>query len=146
MDTLEWILEHKGREVHVIPPEATVLEAVDAMCRAHIGALLVMRGETLVGIFSERDLMTRVVLAPVDPACTCVGEVMTCEVVCVGSHASPHEAMTLMTNNRVRHLPVVDGRRVVGLVSIGDLVQWAISDREHTIDQLQGYVEGRYPG
>jgi CBS domain-containing protein len=146
METLQSILEDKGRELHVIGPEDSALEAVAAMCRAHVGALLVMRDQTLVGIFSERDLMIRVVLARRDPARTPVGEVMTSNVVCLGPDMLPHDAMMLMTIRRVRHLPVVEGRRVLGIVSIGDLVRWTIRDREHAIDQLQEYVTGRYPG
>jgi CBS domain-containing protein len=116
------------------------------MCRAHVGALLVMRDQTIVGIFSERDLMTRVVLARRDPALTRVGDVMTHDVICVRGDLSPHEAMDLVTTRRVRHLPVVDGRRPIGVVSIGDLVRWTLRDREHAIEQLQDYVTGRYPG
>jgi CBS domain-containing protein len=146
METLQDILDHKGGKIHTIAPEATVLDAVDEMCREHIGALLVMRGDALLGIFSERDLMTRVVLAPLDPACTYVGEVMTSDLFCIGVDTSPTEAMDLMTNHRVRHLPVLVGRRVVGIVSIGDLVRWTIADREQTVQQLNEYVSGRYPG
>lgn len=146
MEPLESILEAKGRTVHVIAPEATVIEAVDGMWCAHVGALLVMRAQTLVGIFSERDLMTRVVLGRLDPALTSVGDVMTRDVVCVQAEVSPHEAMALMTSRRVKHLPIVDGRRVIGLVSIGDLVRWNLRDREYAIEQLQEYVTGRYPG
>ncbi len=146
METLQAILDHKGGKIHAIAPEATVLDAVDEMCREHIGALLVMRGDALVGIFSERDLMTRVVLAPLDPASTYVGEVMTTDVLCVGVGMSPTDAMDLVTNHRVRHLPVLSGRRIVGVVSIGDLVRWTIADREHTVQELNEYVSGRYPG
>jgi CBS domain-containing protein len=105
-----------------------------------------MRDQTLVGIFSERDLMTRVVLAPRDPALTRVGDVMTRDVFCVRSDVSRHDAMDLITTRRVRHLPVVDGRRLIGVVSIGDLVRWTLREREHAIEQLQDYVTGRYPG
>jgi CBS domain-containing protein len=149
MEPLECILEEKagnGRTLQVIAPEATVLSAVEAMCMGHVGALLVMRGSVLVGIFSERDLMTRVVLARRDPAVVLVGEVMTREVVSIAPDVTPEHAMALITNRRVRHLPVVDGTCVVGLVSIGDLVRWTVRDREHSIEQLQEYVAGRYPG
>jgi CBS domain-containing protein len=146
METLQDILDHKGGKIHTIAPEATVLDAVDEMCREHIGALLVMRGDALLGIFSERDLMTRVVLAPLDPASTYVGEVMTSDVLCVGVTMSPTDAMDLVTNHRVRHLPVLSGRRIVGVVSIGDLVRWTIADREQAVQQLNEYVTGRYPG
>jgi len=143
---MELILDTKDQEVHVVSPEATVLEAVESMCEAHIGALLVMREATLVGIFSERDLMRRVVLAGRDPARTRVVEVMTEDVVCVPPDLSPHEAMALITRRCVRHLPVVVGRRIVGVISIGDLVRWMIRERDYEIDQLRDYVAGRYPG
>ena len=146
MRSLDLILEKKGRGLYVTAPEATVMEAVDVMCQARVGALLVMQSDTLVGIFSERDVMSRVVLVGLDPKLTCVGDVMTREVVCVEIDVSPDEAMAIITSRRMRHLPVVDGRRVVGMVSIGDLVRWTIRDREQSIEQLRDYVTGRYPG
>jgi CBS domain-containing protein len=146
MHPLEVVLETKGRGIHVISHDASVLEAVDVMCRAHVGAVLVMRGDALSGIFSERDLMTRVVLARKDPAQTPVAAVMSRDVVCVERDLSPGDALALMTSRRVRHLPVVDGRSIVGLVSIGDLVRWTLHDREMEIAQLHDYVAGRYPG
>ncbi len=146
MGPIENILEEKGRTLHVIAPDASVLEAVDTMCNVHVGALLVMEGPTLAGVFSERDLMTRIVLTGLDPARTLVGDVMTRYVISVSTDASPREVMTLMTNHRVRHVPVVEGHRVVGLVSVGDLVRWTIHDQSHTITQLEDYVTGRYPG
>jgi CBS domain-containing protein len=146
MRPLELILEEKGRGLHVTRPEATVIEAVDLMCQARVGALLVMQRETLVGIFSERDVMSRVVLVGLDPKLTCVGDVMTRNVVCVETDISADEAMAIITSRRLRHLPVVEGRRVVGVVSIGDLVRWSISDREQSIEQLRDYVSGRSPG
>jgi CBS domain-containing protein len=147
METIEFVLESKGSTtVHVVVPETTVLEAVDTMCAAHVGALLVVRGDTLVGIFSERDLMTRVVLDQRDPASTHIGEVMTPGAVSVTLDTSAHDAMSLMTSRRVRHLPVTDGRRIAGVVSMGDLVRWAVADRDRLISELQEYVTGRYPG
>jgi CBS domain-containing protein len=143
---LERILEEKGHTLRVTTPEATVLEAVEVMCEARVGALLVMQSHTLVGVFSERDVMSRVVLVGLDPARTRVQSVMTTKVVCVESDVSPDEAMAIITTCHVRHLPVVDKGRVVGVVSIGDLVRWAIRDREQSIEQLRDYVIGRYPG
>jgi CBS domain-containing protein len=146
MEPLELILEGKGREVYVVTPDDTVMDAVDAMCRAHVGALLVVDCDELVGIFSERDLMTRVLLARRDPSQTRVGDVMTREVRCVPADVAPREAMGIVTDLRVRHLPVVEGRRIVGVVSIGDLVRWCVRDSERQIEQLHEYVTGRYPG
>jgi CBS domain-containing protein len=146
MKPLELVLERKGRQVHAVEIDATVLEAVDEMCRAHVGAVLVMDDEMLVGIFSERDLMRRVVLAGKDPAQTPVVDVMTIDVLSITCDTTPREAMALVTSHRVRHLPVVEGRRIVGVISIGDLVRWTIEEREHELAELHGYVSGRYPG
>lgn len=146
MQALEAVLEHKGSEVHTVEATATVLQAVDKMCDAHVGAVLVMDGDRLAGVFSERDLMTRVVLARKDPARTLVGDVMTRDVVSIALDTAPREAMALMTKRRVRHLPLVTGRRIVGVVSIGDLVRWTLDEREHEIAELHEYVSGRYPG
>lgn len=146
MQPLEIVLEHKGRDVHAVEVTSTVLQAVDKMCRAHVGAVLVMDDDRMVGIFSERDLMTRVVLARKDPARTSVEDVMTRDVVSIGLDTTPREAMALVTERRVRHLPVVVGRRIIGVVSIGDLVRCALDDREHEIAELHDYVAGRYPG
>jgi CBS domain-containing protein len=146
MDSLELILEDKGYAVHTIGAGATVLEAVSAMCALRVGALLVTRGGDVEGIFSERDVMARVVLAGLEPARTLVQDVMTRRVIQARHDASPHEVMDLMTNERVRHVPVVKHGGLIGIVSIGDLVRWAIRDRDTVISQLQDYVTGRYPG
>ena len=116
------------------------------MCAARVGALLVMEGMALLGIFSERDLMTRVLLSRRDPARTLVKDVMTQRTICIGLGVSPRDAMALMTNRRVRHLPVVKDNVIVGIVSIGDMVRWALHDREREVEELRGYVVGQYPG
>jgi CBS domain-containing protein len=146
MEPLEFVLRRKGSDVYEVGMHATVLDAVDEMCRAHVGAVLVMDEGELVGIFSERDLMTRVVLARKDPATTQVGEVMTRDVVSIPPGVTPRDAMALVTRRRVRHLPVLVDGRVVGVVSIGDLVRWTLDERKTEITQLQDYVMGRYPG
>ncbi len=146
MDPLDLIMEEKGNNVHVVSRDCSVLAAVEAMSVAHVGALLVMDDSRLAGIFSERDLMRRVVLEQRDPACTPVGDVMTHEVVCVPRDCTPRNAMELLTERRVRHLPVVDGNRIVGIISIGDLVRWTIRDREQQLEEMTDYVTGRYPG
>jgi len=146
METLRHLLNDKGRNLHVIDPHVAVTEAVAAMCAAHIGALLVMDDDTLVGIFSERDLMTRVVLTGLEPSRTTVRDVMTKDVICVAEDLTLPDAMAIMTRRRVRHLPVVDGRRVIGLVSIGDAIRWTVRDHEVEIGLLQEYISGRYPG
>jgi CBS domain-containing protein len=145
MDVLAKILRLKGDMVYTVTPDATVIRAVHEMCRARIGALVVVEGEHAVGIFTERDLMTRVVLEQRDPATTLVGEVMSVDVLRVAPSTRPQEAMSMMTEWRVRHLPVLEGERIVGIVSIGDLVRWSISERDRLIDELERYCAGRYP-
>ena len=146
METLESMLEHKGSDIHAVEVTATVLDAVKKMSHAHVGAILVMDDVHLAGIFSERDLMTRVVLAGKDPERTRVREVMTRGIVSVRLQTTPREAMSIMTKRRVRHLPVISGARIVGVVSIGDLVRSTLEDREHELAALHDYVTGRYPG
>jgi CBS domain-containing protein len=146
METLRPIIETKGTTIHSASPTETVLAAVDEMCRHHVGALLVMEDGAAVGILSERDMLTRVLLQRRDPATTKVADVMTSELVCVELDTSPNEAMRIMTERRCRHLPVVCDGKVIGLVSIGDLVRWASRSQEYEIRMLHEYVEGRYPG
>jgi CBS domain-containing protein len=144
MDTIQMILRDKGSKVHLTNPRTTVRSAVELMCESHIGALLVMSSGVIVGMFTERDVMTRVVLAGLDPETTRVEDVMTRDVVCVDSGLSVTDAMAVVTMRRVRHLPVSEGSRIVGLVSIGDLVRWRIRDYEEEIDHLRNYFAG-YP-
>lgn len=142
MSTIREILEIKGHTIHSIAPGATVLDAVDEMCRTHVGALLVTAGGEPLGIISERDLMTRVILARRDPGSTTVAEAMTKQIACIGLEGSVEEAMAVMTERRCRHLPVVVDCKVVGIVSIGDLVRWTSRDQEHEIRMLHEYVAG----
>jgi CBS domain-containing protein len=146
MSTIRDILETKGSRVYATAPEATVHQAVDEMCRHRVGALLVLDEQTPVGIVSERDVMTRVVLRRLDPAVVRVAAVMTGRVVCIELDRSIGEAMAVMTERRCRHLPVVVDQKVVGVVSIGDLVRWASRDQDYEIRLLHEYLEGRYPG
>lgn len=146
MEAIETILAAKGHRLHVIQPEATVIEAVEKMCAARVGALLVMDGKALLGIFSERDLMTRVLLSRRDVGRTLVKDVMTQRTICIGLGVSPRDAMALMTNRRVRHLPVVKDSRIIGIISIGDMLRWALQDGERQVEELRGYVVGQYPG
>ena len=146
METLRTILETKGTTIHATRPDVAVFSAVSEMCRQHVGALLVMDEGVALGIISERDMLTRVLLQRRDPITTKVSEVMTTEVVCVELDTSPTEAMRIMTERRCRHLPVVSDGKVIGLVSIGDLVRWSSRSQEYEIRMLHEYVEGRYPG
>ncbi|WP_437735555.1 CBS domain-containing protein [Sorangium sp. So ce1335] len=144
MDSVGDILNTKGRNVYTVSPEATVFEAVHAMCARHVGALLVSVDSSPSGIISERDVMTRVILARRDPATTLVAEVMTREVVCVDPNTAARQAMAVMTERRCRHLPVAQDGRVVGMISIGDLVHWASREQEAEIKMLTEYVQGVY--
>lgn len=147
MHTVFTILEEKGsRMVHTVPPEATVMQAVEAMCAAKVGAVLICTGSACAGIFSERDLMARVILEHRDPVTTKVGDVMTTDVAAVGPEVSTEEAMAIMSEHRCRHLPVIDGGQVVGLVSIGDLVRHESRDQDFEIRSLTDYILGKYPG
>ena len=146
MDTIAQILKDKGTDIFSAKPTDTVVTAVGRMCEGRVGALLVCKDELPVGVFTERDLMTRVILAERDPVTTNMADVMTAEVVCVGPETSASEAMAIMTERRCRHLPVVEDERLVGLVSIGDLVRWASRNQEFHIRMLTDYIHGKYPG
>ena len=136
------ILGSKGHEVFSVGPENTVFDAVKMMSDKNIGALLVMEGEKLVGIFSERDYARKVILEGRFSKDTLVRDVMTRSVLCVPPDRTVDECMALMTDKRTRHLPVVDKKHVVGMVSIGDLVKSIISEQKFMIDQLQHYISG----
>ncbi|HLF11599.1 MAG TPA: CBS domain-containing protein [Gammaproteobacteria bacterium] len=142
MHTVHDILESKGHTVWSVRPTDTVLAALGVMADHEIGAVLVLDGDKLVGLLTERDYARKVVLAGRSSKDSLVGEVMTSHVVCVAPGRSVDECMALMTDKRLRHLPVIDHKRVVGVVSIGDLVKAAIADQEFTITQLQSYITG----
>ena len=140
MHTANDILKSKGRAVWSVRPTDTVLEALGVMAEHDIGAVLVLDGDKLVGVLSERDYARKVVLAGRSSKESQVREVMTSHVVCVAPIQSIENCMALMTNRRLRHLPVVDHKRVVGIVSIGDLVKATIDDQQATIVELQRYI------
>jgi len=142
MPTARDILEAKGRAVWAVAPTATVLDALGLMAEHDIGAVLVLDGDKLAGILTERDYARKVVLAGRSSKDSQVKDVMTAQVVCVPPDRSVDECMGLMTEKRCRHLPVVEHKNVVGVVSIGDLVKATIADREFTIAQLQSYITG----
>ena len=145
-DSIRFILEHKGRAVWSLPPEASVYEAIQMMSEKQVGALLVMTNHHLVGFISERDYARKVILQGRSSRDTLVSEIMSSPVTTVSPAQTIDECMRLMTANRIRHLPVVEHSRVTGIVSIGDLVRWIISSQEETIHQLHSYIAGAYPG
>jgi CBS domain-containing protein len=134
------LLEQKGESLEAVSPQTTVIEAIERMNRRRIGSILVMEGDRLAGIFTERDVLTRVVPQKLDPVKTPVAEVMTRQPVVVGPSTTVQEAMMVVTDTRKRHLPVVQSGRVLGLVSIGDLTRWLVRDQQRTIDDLYDYV------
>jgi CBS domain-containing protein len=130
------------KTVHAIGPNDTVFDAVKKMAEHGIGALLVMEGEQIVGIVTERDYARKIVLAGRSSKETPVALIMTTQVLCVGPLQTTEECMAIMTENRVRHLPVMDNGKLIGLVSIGDLVKDIISEQQFIIEQLEHYIAG----
>jgi CBS domain-containing protein len=140
MLSVEQLLDQKPRAIYSIGPEEPVLAAIKKMAEHHIGALLVMSGEKLVGIMSERDYARKVVLLGRSSTETRVDAIMTARVVTVTAKQDAHDCMRLMTDMRIRHLPVVAGDRVIGVLSIGDLVRAVIEEQERTIADLESYI------
>lgn len=140
MATARHLLDRKGRAIFSIGPDEPVLEAIRLMAEHHVGALLVMNGEELVGIVSERDYARKVILKGRSSAATPVAQIMSAPVVTVSMNNSVQECMQLMTSRRIRHLPVVEGKKVVGIVSIGDLVKAVMEEQQQTIEQLESYI------
>ncbi len=136
------ILEHKGSTVWTVSPEATVFEAIQLMSEKNIGALLVTERDRLIGILSERDYTRKVALKGKTSKEMRVREIISERVVSATPSHTIEECMRLMTENRVRHLPVLDSDRLIGVVSIGDLVNWIISAQSTTIRQLETYISG----
>lgn len=142
MTSVRKLLEKKGHSVWSIPPDSMVYDALRHLAERDIGALLVIKGDKLVGIVSERDYARKVILKGKASMKTPVKEIMTEKVVVVEPERTIEEAMAIMTEKRLRHLPVVEGEKVVGMVSIGDLVKEIIADREFVIEQLEKYISG----
>lgn len=146
VDTIRMVLKQKGQNVWSVPPEAWVYDAIEVMANKHVGALLVIADGKLLGIISERDYARKVILEGKSSKQTQVKEIMTSPVIFVRPEHTVEDCMRFMTNNHIRHLPVVEKEEVLGVVSIGDLVKWIVSAQEETIQQLQHYITGRYPG
>ncbi|MGH8664272.1 MAG: CBS domain-containing protein [Burkholderiales bacterium] len=142
MKTVRQLLDTKGAEVISVAPDSNVLDALKLMAQREIGAVLVVQGARLVGIMSERDYARKVILKGKSSQDTKVREIMTERVMYARPEQTVPELMALMTNKRVRHLPVLEGDRLVGVLSIGDLVKEMISEQEFIIRQLENYIHG----
>ncbi len=142
MRTVRQMLDGKPAQVYAVAPDDSVIDAVRMMAERGVGAVLVMQGVDLVGIVSERDYARKVVLQSRSSADTAVREIMTPEVITVGPSSSVSRCMQMVTEHRIRHLPVVDDGAVVGVVSIGDLVKAVIEDQQAELEQLQRYING----
>ncbi len=144
MNSIRELLSIKGDQILSTKPEATVLQALELMAEHNVGSVLVMDQDKLVGIFSERDYARKVRLKGRASEDMTVGESMTKEVIYVSPDDRVKECMALMTNKRCRHLPVIEGDQLVGVISIGDLVKQIIADQEVTIHELEKYITGGY--
>ena len=140
------LLHHKGSTVWSITPEATVFDAIKLMSDKNVGALPVISHGMLTGIFTERDYTRKVALQGKTSKQTLVKEVLSREIVTVMPSDSIEDCMRIMTESRVRHLPVLQGEELVGIVSIGDLVNWTISAQHEALNQMADYISGKYPG
>ncbi|HSG97260.1 MAG TPA: CBS domain-containing protein [Woeseiaceae bacterium] len=142
MKLVQHLLDRKGRETISVTRETSVFDAIKLMADRAVGSLLVMEGGKLIGIVTERDYARKVILKGRSSEETQVGEIMTTEVLTATAEQTVNECMTLMTEKRIRHLPIVLAGEVVGLISIGDLVQAIISDQREEIEQLENYISG----
>ena len=144
--TIDAILGQKGSEIYSVAPEATVFEAIELMANKNVGALLVLRDGQLLGLFSERDYTRKVMLRGKRSRETQVQEIMSTDLTVVTSREPVENCLRMMTDKRIRHLPVVDGDTLRGVISIGDLVKWVIASQSAAIAHLENYISGGYTG
>jgi len=146
VDTVRLVLKQKGQNVWHVSPEGCVYDAIEIMADKHVGALMVVSEGNLVGVVSERDYARKVILQGKSSKQTLVKEIMTSPAIYMTPEQTVEDAMRIMTDKHIRHLPVVENGEVLGVVSIGDMVKWVISAQQHTISQLHSYINSSYPG
>jgi CBS domain-containing protein len=142
MKLVKQLLDTKGRDILSISPDASVLDAIKLMAEKAVGALVVMQDSALAGVVTERDYARKVILKGRSSKSTLVSEIMTAKVITTTGDNTVEECMNMMTDRRIRHLPVVDGEKVVGIISIGDLVKAVIADQKAEIEHLEHYISG----
>jgi CBS domain-containing protein len=146
VDTVRLVLKQKDQNVWFVSPDACVYDAIEIMADKHVGALMVVSESTLVGVVSERDYARKVILQGKSSKQTQVKEIMTSPAISVAPEQTVEDGMRIMTDKHIRHLPVVEDGKILGVVSIGDLVKWMISAQQETISQLHNYITSAYPG
>ena len=146
VDSLRLVLKQKGQDIWYVSPDACVYDAIEIMAEKYVGALLVVAEGNLVGVVSERDYARKVILQGKSSKQTQVKEIMTTPAIFVTPEHTVEDSMRIMTDKHIRHLPVVEDGKILGVVSIGDLVKWMISAQQQTISQLHNYITSSYPG
>ena len=146
VDSVRLVLKQKGQDIWYVSPDACVYDAIEIMAEKYVGALLVVADGNLVGVVSERDYARKVILQGKSSKQTQVKEIMTSPAIFVTPEHTVEDSMRIMTEKHIRHLPVVEDGKILGVVSIGDLVKWMISAQQQTISQLHSYITNTYPG
>jgi CBS domain-containing protein len=146
VDSVRLVLKQKGQDIWYVSPDACVYDAIEIMAEKYVGALLVVSEGNLVGVVSERDYARKVILQGKSSKQTQVKEIMTTPAIFVTPQHTVEDSMRIMTDKHIRHLPVVEDGKILGVVSIGDLVKWMISAQQQTISQLHNYITSSYPG
>lgn len=146
VDSVRLVLKQKGQDIWYVSPDACVYDAIEIMAEKYVGALLVVADGNLVGVVSERDYARKVILQGKSSKQTQVKEIMTSPAIFVTPEHTVEDSMRIMTDKHIRHLPVVEDGKILGVVSIGDLVKWMISAQQQTISQLHSYITNAYPG
>lgn len=140
MTTVRQLLEYKGHEVIGLSPNDSVYRAIELMADRGIGALMILEDKALVGIISERDYARKVILQGKSSKATLIGDIMTTHLICVAPDTEVDDCMSLMTGKRMRHLPVIEDEKIIGVISIGDIVRQVLEEKEFTIQQLERYI------